>query len=195
MGSNRTPLSGRSLFAASLVVSALFFLVLGRVAGEHLAVQLQKTPTTTEGWLFLGWLIGGPPYLVAAIFWNEHGRFRSAEVRLATVAIAAWIGMTMFIAPARVLGVDTQFGTGAIVGNPLSAGWVWGAVANLGMVLFSLVVLTVMHRATRATGGPSADQRRYTARFLEAAWLVALVVTLGLSLYGGNGSGIFNNGT
>jgi hypothetical protein len=195
MGSKRTLPSGRALFAISVLGSAFLFLLLGRIAGENIALELQKTPTTTEGWLLMGWLVGGPPYLVAVIFWNEHGRFRSREVRLATALIGVWIGMTMFIAPARVLGVDTQFGTGAIVGNPLSAGWVWGAVANAGMAVFSTIVLLVMRSATASHGGPTDDQRRMTARFLEAAWLVTLVVTLGLALYGGNGSGIFNNGT
>lgn len=195
MGSNRTPLSERWLFAISALGSALVFLIVGRIAGEHIAIELQKTPTTTEGWLFIGWLIGGPPFLVAGIFWNEHHRFRPNEVKLETVLIGIWIGSTMLIAPARVLGVDTQFGTGAIVGNPLSAGWVWGLVANVGMLVFSTIVLGVMRGATAPQGGPTAAQRRMTARFIEAAWLVSLIVTLGLALYGGNGSGIFNNGT
>src|SRR5690242_14485035 len=181
MGSNRTLPSGRALFAISVLGSAFLFLVLGRIAGEHIALELQKTPTTTDGWLFIGWLIGGPPYLVAVIFWNEHGRSRPGEVRLATVLIGVWIGMTMLIAPARVLGVDTQFGTGAIVGNPLSAGWVWGEVANLGMLAFSTIVLLVMRSATAPRGGPTTQQRRMTARFIEIAWMVTLVVTLGLS--------------
>jgi len=195
MGTNRTPLSDRWVFALSALGSGLFFLILGRVAGESIAVELQKTPFTTQGWLFVGWLIGGPPLLVAGIFWNEHARFRPTELRVRTVLLGVWLGATMLIAPARVLGVDTQFGTGALVGNPLSAGWVWGEVANLGMLLFSTIVLLVMRSATAPRGGPTTQQRRMTARFIEIAWMVTLVVTLGLSLYGGNGSGIFNNGT
>lgn len=180
-------------FALCIVGFAFFFLVLGRIAGEHIALELQKTPTTVEGWLFLGWLIGGPPYLVAAIFWNEHRRLTPEQVRLRSVLIGAWLGLTMLIAPARVVGIDLQFGTGALVGNPLTAGWVWGMAANLGMALFGGAVLLILNKSTPE--GPTAEQRRMTARFLETAWLVALVVTCGLSLYGGNGSGLFNNGT
>lgn len=193
MGSNRTPLSDRARFAWFIAGFALFFLVLGRVAGEEIALQLQKTPTTVDGWLFVGWLIGGPPYLVTAIFWNERHRLSSTQIRNRSILLGAWIGLTMLIVPARVLGVHTQFGTGALVGNPLSAGWVWGMAANVGMAIFGGLVLLVLHKSTPK--GPTKEQRRMTARFLESAWLVALVVTLGLSLYGGNGSGIFNNGT
>ncbi|RNL62108.1 hypothetical protein EFK50_09865 [Nocardioides marmoriginsengisoli] len=197
MGSNRTPLSDRARFGWCIAGFAVLFLVVGRVLGEDIALQLQKTPTTVEGWLFVGWLVGGPPYLVTAIFWNERHRLTRTQLRNRSVLLAAWIGLTMLIVPARVLGVHTQFGTGALVGNPLSAGWVWGMAANVGMLVFGGLVLLVLHKSTpKGPGkGPSAEQRRMTARFLEAAWLVALVVTLGLSLYGGNGSGIFNNGT
>jgi hypothetical protein len=193
MGSNRTAASDGRLFALSTAGFAVFFLVLGRIAGEDIALQLQKTPTTVDGWLFLGWLVGGPPYLVAAIFWNERHRLSRTQIQVRSVLIGACIGLTMLIVPARILGVDTQFGTGALVGNPLSAGWVWGMAANVCMAIFGGLVLLVLHTST--PGRPTDEQLRMTARFLETAWLVALVVTLGLSLYGGNGSGIFNNGT
>ncbi len=193
MGSNRTPLSDRTMFLLSIAGFSLFFLILGRIAGEDIAVQLQLTPTTVEGWLFLGWLVAGPPYLVAAIFWNERDRLSPSKIRNRSLVLGAWIGMTMFILPARLLGADAQWGTGAIVGNPLSAGWVWGMAANVAAAIFAGLVLLILHKSTRKK--PTAEQRRMTARFLEAAWLGALVVTLGLSLYGGNGAGIFNNGT
>ncbi|MCW2784596.1 MAG: hypothetical protein JWP74_1113 [Marmoricola sp.] len=194
MGSERSGTSDLRRFVFAIAGSALFFLVLGRVAGEHIALWLQSTPTTNNGWLFLGWLIGGPPFVVAALVWIDRKQLRPRQLLGWTWATAIWGGAGMFILPARVIGISAQFGTGAIVGNPLCAGWVWGMLANVVMLVFGGLVLMVLRSAT-ASGGVTQAQRTMTIRFLEQAWLVALVVTLGLALYGGNGSGIFNNGT
>lgn len=193
MGSNRTPSSRRQRFGIRIAGFSVLFLALGLVYGEDIAVRLQQTPTTQDGWLFIGWLVGGPPYVVAALFWADHRRLDHDQFRNRSWLIAAAIGLSMFILPARVRGVTEQFGTGALVGNPLSAGWVWGMAATVSLAVFGGLVLLMLRKATPQ--GPSPAQRSMTARFLEGACLVALVVTLGLALYGGNGSGIFNNGT
>ncbi len=194
MGSTWTSLSRRVRFGALIASFSIVFLVVGRLFGEDIAVQLQKTPTTPDGWTFLGWAIGGPPYMAAALFWSEHRRLTHDQFRNRSLAYAAAIGLTFFILPARVVGVPAQFGTGAIVGNPLSAGLVWGLCATVALAIFGgLVILSL--RGAAGPAGATPAQRLMTARFLESACIVALVVTLGLALYGGNGSGIFNNGT
>lgn len=193
MGSNRT-LTTRRRFAIATTVAALVFLVIGLVWGPQIAVKLQETPTTTNGWLFIGWLIGGPPFPIAVLLWFERGRMKHENVVAWTYAMAVFCGANLFIAPARIVGAASWFGTGGILmGNPLSAGWVWGMLANVVGGTFTAVVLLVLNKSTPK--GPTAAQRALTARFLERAWLVGLVVTLGFAWYGGNGAGIFNNGT
>lgn len=173
---------------------SIVFLVIGLLFGEDIAVQLQKTPTTPDGWIFLGWLVGGPPYMLAALFWSEHRRLTHEQFRNRSVVYAFAIGLTFLILPARILGVPAQFGTGAIVGNPLSAGLVWGLCATVAVTVFGGIAILMLHQAS-GPQGPTPAQRQMTSRFLESACVIALIVTLGLALYGGNGSGIFNNGT
>jgi hypothetical protein len=193
MGSNRAPLSDGWRFALAVIGSGLFFLILGRTAGEPIARLLQETPTTLKGWLVVGWLVGGPPYLLTGIYFRERGRMGELRRKVQGSALGVVVGASMFIFPARLFGVDTQYGTGAIVGNPLTAGWVWGVTANVVIGVFAILVFWVLRSTVK--GDPSPAQVRATARFLEVAGIVALIVTLGLALYGGNGSGIFNNGT
>jgi uncharacterized protein involved in exopolysaccharide biosynthesis len=49
----------------------------------------------------------------------------------------------------------------------------------------------VLHRSVDV---PSREQRDLTARFLERAWLVLLVVSLGFALYGAR-TGVFHGGS
>ncbi|MBO9522682.1 MAG: hypothetical protein J7518_14200 [Nocardioidaceae bacterium] len=171
---------------------AVLFGAIGRTWGEDIALELQKTPTTDLGWLFIGWLISGPPFIVAALVWHEGGRLAPSERRDRGLLLAAWIGLSMFVMPAKLDSVDSQFGTGALVGDPLSLGWAWGMLANVVGFAFAVVVLTVLHRTV--PGKPSAAQLDLTYRLLERAWLVLLVVSLGFALYG-NDAGIFHSGT
>lgn len=194
MGSTWTSLSRRTRFGILITGFSTVFLLVGLLYGEQAALQLQKTHTTPDGWIFFGWLAGGPPYMLAALFWSEHRRLTHDQFRNRSLVLAAAIGLTFFILPARIIGVPAQFGTGSIVGFPLSAGLVWGLCATLAVAVFGGLVLLVLHRSTRPQG-PTPSQRLMTTRFLESACIVALIVTLGLALYGGNGSGIFNNGT
>ncbi|MCW2855839.1 MAG: hypothetical protein JWR52_1454 [Marmoricola sp.] len=187
-------LTTRRRFAIATSVAAVFFLVLGLVWGPSIALTLQDTPTTTNGWLFIGWLIGGPPFPIACLLWFERSRMKRTNVIAWTYAMAVVCGANLFILPARVFGVSWQFGTaGILVGDPLSAGWVWGVLANVVGGAFTGLVLLILNKSTAT--GPTRAQRAMTARFLERAWLVGLIVTLGFALYGGNGAGIFNNGT
>jgi hypothetical protein len=97
----------------------------------------------------------------------------------------------MLVLPARTTGTADQFGTGALVGDPLSVGWTWGALAAIAGVVFTGIVLLVLHRSV---GRPSADQLDLTIRFLERAWVVLLLVSLGFALYGDR-AGVFHGGT
>jgi hypothetical protein len=179
-------------FLLAVAAFAVVFGAIGRTWGEDIAVQLQKTPTTEPGWLFIGWLISGPPFIVAALVWHEGGRLRPSQRRDRGLLLAAWIGLSMFVLPAKVASVDKQFGTGALVGDPLSLGWSWGMLANVVGFVFAAVVLTVLHRTV--PGRPSSRQLDLTYRLLERSWLVLLVVSLGFALYG-NDAGIFHSGT
>jgi hypothetical protein len=188
---DRTDVSDRRRFFLAVAGFAVFFTALGRLLGEDIALELQKTPTTTNGWLFIGWLVSAPPFALTLVTWHERRRLRPKQRRDRTYVLAAWIGLSMFILPARTSSIDSQFGTGALVGDPLSIGWAWGMLANLIGFAFTALVLTVLHRTVDE---PTREQRDLTARFLERAWLVLLVVSLGFALYG-EGTGVFHGGT
>ena len=179
-------------FALSIVGFCVLFLAVGRFLGEDLALQLQKTPTTREGYQFFGWLVGGPPFLLSILLWNGRARLARSEVRNRTVALSAWIGLGMIILPAKLDSVNEQFGTAALVGDPLSLGWAWAMLANLVAFLFAGLVLLVLHKSV--PNGPNQVQRDLTVTFLERAWLVALVAGLGFALYGG-ATGLFTTTT
>lgn len=192
MGSNRTRLSDGRRFALSIVGFCVLFLAVGRFLGEDLALQLQKTPTTREGYQFFGWLVGGPPFLLSILLWNSRQRLAPSEVRNRTIGLSAWVGLGMVILPAKLDSVSEQFGTAALVGDPLSLGWAWAMLANLVAFAFAGLVLLVLHQSV--PNGPNQAQRDLTVTFLERAWLVALVAGLGFALYGG-ATGLFTTTT
>lgn len=192
MGSIRTSRADRRRIVLTVAASSLLFMTLGRVYGEDIGLKLQETPTTTQGWLFVGWLISGPPFLIAVLAWHERGRIRSRDRRPLTWVIGSWIGLSMFVLPAAVQGVSDQFGTAAIVGAPLNAGWTWGILANVAGLVFSAVVVRVLQ--TSVEGKASGAQVDLTIRFLERAWLVLLIASLAFALYG-DGSAPFNIGS
>jgi hypothetical protein len=176
----RTDAGERRRFALAVVAFAILFTALGRMYGEDITLELQKTPTTALGWRLIGWLVAGPPLVFTMAVWHERRRLTPKQWRDRSLLLAAWIGSNMFVLPARTTGTDSQFGTGALVGDPLSAGWAWGAVAAIAGVVFSGLVLLVLHRSVEE---PTADQRDLTIRFLERAWVVLLLVSLGFALY------------
>ena len=178
-------------FVLAAVAFAVLFTALGRLYGEDIALQLQKTPTTALGWRFVGWLVSAPPALFVIISWHERRRLRPKQRRDRSLLLAGWVGLSMFVLPARTTSIDSQFGTGALVGDPLSAGWAWGALGALLGLVFSGLVLTVLHRTVAV---PTREQRDLTVRFLERAWLVLLVVSLGFALYGGR-TDVFHGGS
>jgi hypothetical protein len=189
---DRTMLWERRRFVLAVFGFAVLFTAIGRILGEDIALELQKTPTTTLGWRFIGWLVSGPPVVLAMITWHERRRLKPKQRRDRTFLLAAWLGLSMFILPSRTAGVDSQFGTGALVGDPLSVGWAWGALANVVGLAFTGLVLLVLHRSVAA---PTREQRNLTMRFLERAFLVLLIVSLGFALYDGGRSGIFQGGS
>jgi len=181
----------RRRFVLAVVAFAVLFTAIGRIYGEDIALQLQKTPTTTLGWRFIGWLVSAPPVVLAMITWHERRRLRAEQRRNRGLALAAWIGLSMFILPARTTSIDSQFGTGALVGDPLSSGWAWGALSTIIGLVFTGLVLLVLHRSV---DDPTREQRDLTVRFLERAWLVLLVVSLGFALYGAR-TDVFHGGS
>jgi hypothetical protein len=186
----RTDAAERRRFLLAVVGFGVLFTALGRLFGEDIALELQKTPTTALGWRFIGWLVSGPPLLFTIVTWHERRRLRPRQRRDRAYLLAAWFGLSMFILPARTTSIDSQFGVGALVGDPLSAGWAWGAVAAVIGAAFTALVLLVLGRSVEV---PSREQRDLTVRFLERAWLVLLIVSLGFALYGGR-TGVFQGG-
>jgi hypothetical protein len=187
----RTDVSERRRFLIAVAVFAVAFAVIGMLFGEDIALELQNTPTTELGWRFFGWLVSAPPLAVTLVTWHERRRLRQKQRRDRGLLLAAWIGLSMFILPSRTASVDSQFGTGALVGEPLSSGWAWGALAAIIGAAFTGLVLLVLRRTVDV---PTKDQWDLTARFLERAWLVLLVVSLGFALYGGR-TGVFHGGS
>ena len=181
----------RRRFLVAVVGFAVLFAVAGLRLGEDVALQLLKTPTTELGWRLIGWMVAAPPWLLAMVSWHERGRLSGDQRRRRSTLLAAWIGLSMFVLPSRLGGVEHEFGTGALVGEPLSIGWAWGALAALIGLAFSGAVLLVLHRSVDS---PTPVQRDLTVRFLERAWLVLLIVSLGFALYGGR-TGVFHGGT
>jgi len=181
----------RRRFVITVVAFAVLFTAVGRLYGEDIALQLQKTPTTTLGWRFIGWLVSAPPAVLTTITWHERRRLRTEQRRNRGLVLAVWIGLSMFVLPARTTSIDSQFGTGALVGDPLSSGWAWGALATIVGLTFTALVLLVLHRSVDV---PTRAQRDLTVRFLERAWLVLLVVSLGFALYGAR-TGVFHGGS
>jgi hypothetical protein len=178
-------------FLVAVVGFAALFTAIGRVYGEDIALELQNTPTTALGWRFIGWVISAPPAVLTMITWHERRRLRAKQRRDRSLVLAAWLGLSMFVLPARTAGVDSQFGTGALVGDPLSAGWAWGGLAAIVGLVFTVLVLLVLFRTVDA---PTRAQRDLTVRFLERAWLVLLVVSLGFALYGAR-TDVFHGGS
>ena len=178
-------------FLVAVVGFAALFTAIGRVFGEDIAMELQNTPTTALGWRFIGWMISAPPAVLTMITWHERRRLRPKQRRDRSLFLAAWLGLSMFVLPARTAGVDSQFGTGALVGDPLSSGWAWGGLAAIVGLVFTGLVLLVLFRTVDV---PTRAQRDLTVRFLERAWLVLLVVSLGFALYGAR-TDVFHGGS
>ena len=178
-------------FLVAVVGFAALFTAIGRVYGEDIAMELQNTPTTALGWRFIGWMISAPPAVLTMITWHERRRLRPKQRRDRSIFLAAWLGLSMFVLPARTSGVDSQFGTAALVGDPLSAGWAWGGLAAIIGLVFTGLVLLVLFRTVDV---PTRAQRDLTVRFLERAWLVLLVVSLGFALYGAR-TDVFHGGS
>lgn len=151
--------------------------------GREIARALDGTATTETGWLLFGWLLSGPPILLAALSWHDRRRLRRRQRRDLSIVAAIWIGLSMLFLPGLINGSDRYFGAGRAVVEPLTIGWTWGALGNLVGITFAAVVLLVQRDSVRGRG-PSRRQSDLTARFVEVGWMLALAVSLSLALYG-----------
>lgn len=187
---------GRDLrrFGIAVVVFSVAWLVLGLKYCEDIALTLQDTPTTKNGWLFLGWLMGGPPFALSVLLWFERRRFSLGARRTWSLVLACWIGFSFYVLPARISGPSEYFGTAALVGFPLSFGWIWGIFATGLMAAIVGIGVLVLSLAVEPSKARELIARPITRTILERLWLLALLVALGIALYGGEGKGIFNNG-
>jgi MFS family permease len=194
MGRSRTDRSDLRRFGIAVAVFSIASLVVGLMYGENVALYLQNSPTTTNGWLFIGWLVGGPPFALTVGVWIERRRLSKRSRQVWSILLAFWIGLSMFILPARIVGADEQFGTGALVGIPLSFGWLWSMFATGLVAALSGVGVLVVSLTREPKQARELLQSRAARIILERVWLLFLLIALGISLYGGKGEGIFNNG-
>lgn len=176
------PPAGRARLLQIAVGTGVVFEVLAQVAGPSIAEHLQGTPVTFEGWIVAGWIVGGPAYLVAMLLWIDGGRLSLRRRRQVVIVVGVGIGLGMFILPAAVPGPGSAFGTGGIVGGPLTQGWLWGVATTLVMALYGSAVMVVLGRAPSSATTPR--HRELTARYIEVAWVVVLSLTLVAALSG-----------
>lgn len=195
MGRSRTDRSDLLTFGIALVIFAGSALFVGLQHGEDIGLWLQDTPTTRSGWLFFGWLVSGPPFALTVLLWLERRRFTRGARRIWSLVLPLWLGLNLFILPARFGDVYEQFGSAALVGIPLSFGWVWGIFATGLIAALAGISVLVMSFALKPERARALLASRVPRTVLERVWLLALVVALGIALYGGNAeSGIFNDG-
>ncbi|MET3961717.1 hypothetical protein ABIE44_001651 [Marmoricola sp. OAE513] len=194
MGSSRTDRSDRQRFVIALAVFAAISLVAGLEFSEDVGLVLQDTPTTKVGWLFFGWFVGGPPYALTVLLWLERKRFSKQTRRVWSILLPFWISLSLFVLPARIAGADEHFGTAALVGIPLSFGWLWGMFSTGLMAFIAGVSVLALSLSVEPARARELIASRTTRIILERLWLILLVVALGIALYGGEGKGIFNNG-
>lgn len=176
-----TDRSAVRIFVAMAMISGVVCAYTSGELGEDITVWLQSTAITHTGFLFIGWLIGGPPWLIAIVSWLERERLAHNQLRDRAVVVGAWAGLSMFILPARMNGVTEQFATGSIAGAPLSQAWSWAILANLIAICFAAIALLMRHSVVKE---PTPAQQRLTARFLERSTAVLLAVSFGFAIYG-----------
>lgn len=169
------------LFSTSILAGAV-----GSVWGKEITRALDRTATTDTGWVLIGWLISGPPILVTALVWHDRRLLGTRQRRDLSYVLGIWIGLNMLLVPGLIHGPDRFFGKGRGVVDPLSTGWAWGAAGSLLGLAFAGIVLVVLYRSVG--GRPTRRQVDLTARFLEIAWAVVLVASLGLALYSVSGT-------
>jgi len=181
MGGRRTDGSDIRRFLNVLVSTGFLVGAVGVVWGKEIADALEKTATTETGWLMIGWLISGPPLLLAVLAWHDRRRLKPQRRLDLSIYLAIWIGLSMLVLPARIDGPAHHFGKGSSVAEPLSTGWAWGVAGNLVGLLFFGIVLWIFRSSVR--GRPTAEQEYVTYRFLEIGWLLILLISLAFALY------------
>ena len=177
------PPADRARLLQVAIGSGFAFAILERYAGVQIAELLQRSPFTFAGWVVVGWLVGGPTYLLSALLWNGGGRLSQSRRLRSSILLGLAVGLGMFLLPVALPG--SPIGTSDVVGRPLAQGWLWGATATLAMTVYGTAVVRVLGRS--APGGGTAAQRAMTARYLEISWVVVLIVTLAAALSGETG--------
>lgn len=155
-------------------------LAVWQLLGPTLAKAAQTTPTTTSGWLVIGWLMAGPAYLLAYLTWAEFEQLRPSRRRERLLIVAGWLIVSTWLLPARLVGVEPQFGSATDVGAPLLTGWSWAAGANLLGIGFAALLLSIRRRSRAEV---TVGLERVTTRFIEWGWVVALATSFTLMLY------------
>lgn len=164
-------------FLTALVYAGTCTVLLANGAGQWTTTHLAHLPVAPRGWPVLGWLVGGPPVVMAALAWNERGRYTAGQRRLRATAYGLWIGLGGFALPALVHDSGKLYGAGVETGNPLAFGWTCGMVANIAAVLFALAI-------GRISAQGDAHSRELAGRFVEVAWILLVAVAMLFAAYG-----------
>jgi hypothetical protein len=181
MGKRRFRASQVRRFLATAVVTALVSGLLARGYGEQVVGMVDRLPASASGFQVLGWLLGGPPLLVAAMAWNDRGRLDAERRRKRAVLYGVWFGLGGFLVPALTGDPSEFFGQHVATGNQLGYGWACGAVANVAAIAFATGIGVL--RARAAPGGVAPESELAT-RFVEIAWTVLLGIGLLFAAYG-----------
>lgn len=169
-------------FLLCVVLTATAGGLVSREYGDEVVGLVARLPASASGFQVLGWLFGGPPLLMAAMAWNDRGRFDADQRRKRSLAYGVWFGLgTGLLVPGLAGDAAELFGEAASTGSRLAFGWACGAVANAAAIAFATGIDAV-HRRVTADG--ELRERALATRFVEVGWTVLLGLSLLFAAYG-----------
>jgi hypothetical protein len=181
MGKRRFQAPQVRRFLIHVVVTATVAGLLARRYGEQVVGFVDGLPATASGWQLMGWLVGGPPLLLAAMAWNDRAKFDADQRRLRAMAYGIWFGLGGFLVPALAGDAAATFGGAVRTGNQLAFGWACASVANAAAIAFAIGI-GVLRRQAAPDGEPPESE--LAVRFVESAWVVLLLGGLMFAVYG-----------
>lgn len=168
-------------FAVTVVVTACVSALVARLFGEQVVSGLTNLPATPTGYQVLGWAVGGPPLLLAAMAWNDRRRFGPDQRKVRAVVYGVWFGLGGFLVPALTTNSYELYGDDVSTGNQLAFGWLCAGVANAAAIGFAAGIGVLRRRAAPDGQPPESEMAE---RFVELAWAVLLAIGFVFAAYG-----------